>query len=216
MNRFCAASISSLVAAAASAMPPEPVPIARGAAPHGSVNDRYFDDVEGLARLTWQATQNPDVDQRLAAVEQMARVCTHPRRVDAVLATIESKEPHPIVKQAALRVRVQLRQETANMKWVESENEIGKGRSVVAHDPIPYREALASLRTTPGMTNVAPCPTCGPTTNDVMPMAYSKSLSRSEPSMMPTTYSKSLTAQQRWASSVAAARKANAQNLPTR
>jgi hypothetical protein len=206
-----------LISAAASAMPPEPVPIARGAAPHGTVNDRFLDDVEGLARLAWQATRNPDANLRLAAVEQMARVSAHPRRVDMILATIEAKEQHPLVKQAALRVRVQLRQETENMKWVETENEIGKGRSVVAHDPIPYREALANLRMTPAMTNVAPCPTCGPTPSAVMPMAYSKTASTQEHSAaMPMAYSKSASAQERWASTVAASRKANAQNLPKR
>jgi hypothetical protein len=164
------------------------------------VHDRYLDDIEGLARLAWQATRNPDPTMRLAAVEQMVRVSAHPRRVDSVLATIEGKEQHPTVQQAARRVRVQLRQETANMKWVETENEIGEGRSVVAHDPIPYREALAGLRTTSEMINVAPCPTCGPTAN--------------APSPSPDW--KTLTAQQRWAASIAANRQANAQNLPKR
>jgi len=200
MNRFCAAFISMLITSAVSATPPEPVPISKGAAPHGSADDSYFDDVEGLARLALQATRSPDANMRLAAIEQMARVSAHPRRVDSVLATIEAKEPVPLIQHAARRVRVQLRQETANMAWVETENEIGKGRSVVAHDPNPYREALASLRTSPAMTDVPPCPTCGPTTSAPMPTAYSKSAS----------------AQERWAASVAAARKANAQNLPKR
>jgi hypothetical protein len=200
MNRFCAASVLIFVSASISATPPEPVPISRSAAPHGMVNDRYLDDVEGLARLAWQATRSPDPMMRLAAVEQMVRVSAHPRRVDTILATIEGKEQHPAVQQAARRVRIQLRQETANMKWVETESEIGQGRSVVAHDPIPYREALASLLTAPEMTNVAPCTTCGPTVNE----------------QPPTPDWKMLSAQQRWAASIAASQKANAQNLPKR
>ncbi len=204
MNRFCAVTFSLLTSAAASAMPPEPVPISRGAAPHGTVDDHYIDDVDALARLAWQATRSADTSKRLAAVEQMARVSAHPRRVDTVLATIEAREQHPEVLQAARRVRVQLRQETANMKWVETENEIGKGRSVVAHDPIPYREALASLRTTPEINASAPCPSCGPAVNKELPKE------------LPTAYSKSVSAQQRWAASIAATRKSNAQNLPKR
>lgn len=118
--------------------------IAAQAAPPASQS--YFDDVEGLARLAWQATKHPDPAARMAAVEQTARVCAHPRRVDMVLATIESKESAPAIRQAARRIRVQLRLETENMAWVNAEEQAGVGRSVVAHDPIPYREALASLR----------------------------------------------------------------------
>jgi hypothetical protein len=112
---------------------------------------KYLDDVDGLARLAWQATRCPDPGMRLAAVEQMVRLCAHPKRVDMVLATIEAKESVEVVRASAQRVRMQLRLETANWAWIEAEEAAAEGRSVVAHDPIPYREALAAMREAPSM-----------------------------------------------------------------
>lgn len=115
----------------------------------------YIDDVEGLATLAWHATRCPDAGMRLAAVEQMVRLCAHPKRVDMVLASIESKDPVESIRASARRVRMQLRLETSNWAWVDAEEKASVGRSVVAHDPIPYREALASLRNSPAMPMTA-------------------------------------------------------------
>ena len=85
------------------------------------------------------------------------------------------------------------------MAWVERENESAAGRSIVAHDPIPYREALASLRTGPTNGTAPMCATC-----DVVQTAASVPLHAVPVNSM----------QQRWADGVAAARAANTQNLP--
>jgi len=162
MIRFCAASLLAITATV-QALPPEPMPISPAAAPRGS-SLHYFDDVEGLARLAWQATRCPDDRERLAAVEQMVRCCVHPRRADTVLATVEANDANPIIRQAALRVRVQLRLETESLASIEREEQMARGRSVVAHDPIPYREALASLRSNPEWTASMPCPCLTPPT----------------------------------------------------
>jgi hypothetical protein len=203
MHRFWAASFSALAAAATTAMPPEPVPISTAAAPRDHVAAKYMDDVEGLARLTWQATNSPSEHERLAAVEQMARVCAHPRRVDRVLASVESKEPHPVIKQAATRIRVSLRLETKNMVWVDQENAAAEGRSVVAHDPIPYREALASLR------HAEPPP-------QSMGAAYASPAMQAPTPSPNAGRATASDAQQKWAADVAKNRAANAQNLPKR